>query len=141
MGPCVALSNYVHDAFHRSERAWNRQCEHTADEIAATINGPLPVANALSKIAIFSTAFSAALQHHKRIDNQKTISTHMAEFLGANGYPPLESLLSMQQAHPYDSHPSLQERLMALKITLTPADYQALCIVQPGQLLKELQLC
>lgn len=139
--PIQTLSAHLFIAFHESERAWNRKGELAADAIAARVGGPEDIASSLAKLALLTPAMIDAQKQHMRVGNQSPILALMAQSIETNGYPTFEELKLMEQPHPYDSHPPLQERLAALNITFLPADYQAFCTQQQtGALLHQLQL-
>ena len=110
----------LHLAFSNAERRISRKRELAADTGAVSVTSPKALANALSKVVVFSGAWQHALRDNADALAMREISTNPAE--AVYGYAVYEFSKSfvddqfdhfseLRMSHPTDTHPTMSERL------------------------------
>jgi heat shock protein HtpX len=109
--------------FLRLTHAVSRRQEFIADSIAAKVTTPQAVASALRRIAVVSPAFSSYLNEEVlpviRAGFLPPIAAGFDDFLSADRVRSmseqiLSSVESSEHTDPFDTHPSLRDRISAL---------------------------
>lgn len=114
----------------------SREREHRADEIAATTTSPRDVAAALLRIAAYSTfrqKVELELFKHEQAMETADVSTRIEQGFPAYavGFSSDPNIGSMETPHPFDSHPSLKERMQARGFDFDPEQINGL-LASPG---------
>jgi Zn-dependent protease with chaperone function len=129
--PAQAIYSYLLFSFASAEREIARSRELEADRRGATISKPRDLATALVKVHAFSElwldveeAVAASATGDAPLPNE---SATFAEYARELANPEvLEGLADVHTTHPFDSHPTLGERLTSLAVTLSEASKAAL---------------
>jgi len=128
--PTVSVLGFAHGQFSLAERSISRDREFAADATAARVVGPGPVVSALVKLGTLSPAwpqlwdlaFSLLNQDRALSNISASFEEHARHIL--NDTPPqvlLDRIISVQQPHPVDTHPTLGARSQALGVPLDDA--------------------
>ncbi len=143
--PSVYLLRFFFDSFSRVENQIGRDRELAADALAARIEGPDAIANALVKLAAFSSIWDDLTEWAKKAQSDGIVK------LGESQYEPnqfffnmsslfcamvqdnanpdrLQGLDSIKTSHPTDTHPPLSVRLAALQTSLADTAHRALVV-------------
>lgn len=124
--PAGAVLGFGAEQFHLAVAGISRNREFRADKISADSSSPDMLARSLFKISVLSQYWHQAV---KKASNEKLESGYICSnlsavstfgikvFLTKDKYPMLaEAVLDAKLAHPTDTHPSVRERLLALKV-------------------------
>jgi len=105
----------------------SRSRELRADRIAAKVTSPELIANALFKVAAYSSyrarveqGLFAGTRAHANLDISERVAVGFTDY--ARGPRLGEDLGARAFPHPFDSHPPLAERLHALRIKVSKQD-------------------
>lgn len=143
--PSIYLLRFFFDAFSYAENQIGREREIAADALAAEVQGSEPIANALVKLAAFSSIWDGVVRWAKRAHSEGIVR------LGEDSYEPRQFFSNMSQlfcamvqdsaspdclkdldlvksSHPTDTHPPLSVRLSALNTSLTAIGHNALTV-------------
>ncbi|MBN9091385.1 MAG: M48 family metalloprotease [Reyranella sp.] len=134
--PARSMLDFCLSQFARPERRISREREHAADEVGASIAGPMPLATALLKVGLYvpmwrptvGTAIKV-LDEGKAFRNlSETYAQISIEHGGKDAAAQIKAVAGQAMAHPTDTHPSTRERIAALKLDLDsiPVDQVAL---------------
>jgi Zn-dependent protease with chaperone function len=111
--------------FELSLRKLSRQREFRADKIAADIASPGGISGALLRIAAYSKYRNGV--EKTLFEQERALETANIAGQIESGFPKYaqafageKDLHEVQTIHPFDSHPSLAERLEAVGVTLSP---------------------
>ncbi|SMC20197.1 Zn-dependent protease with chaperone function [Andreprevotia lacus DSM 23236] len=140
--PVRMLNIYFLDAFHAAVQHWSRERELAADALGAQMVNTQAAASALLRSGTLAPHVGAALaDYHDRPDQavggmldllQRRIALH--------GLGDPRAALEAELAHPFDSHPTTQQRLDALGVAIDDALLQRACAAQPSSTLHDLGL-
>ena len=143
--PSVYLLRFFFDSFSRAENQIGRDRELAADALAAQLEGPNSIANALVKLAAFSSIWDELMEWAKKAQSDGIVK------LGESHYEPnqfffnmsslfcamvqdnanpdrLQGLDLIKTSHPTDTHPPLSVRLAALQTSLADTAQSALVV-------------
>lgn len=116
--------------FEISLRRLGRQRELRADAIAAEKTSPKDMARSLLKIAAYSDYRAKVEQElfgaeklHATVDIPGRVQTGFQEF--ANAFVKEGQYQDLKTAHPFDSHPPMDQRLQAVGVQPTPDEILA----------------
>ena len=146
--PAIYMMRFFLDCFAEAESAVSRSRELAADAVAAETAGASNIASALVKIVSFSgiwTQVEAAMKESLRqgffvsgdehVDPRAFFSNASEVFAAtASSRAHLADLSELDRQlmwHPFDSHPPLSVRLIALKQSLEVVKMQALEVTPP----------
>jgi Zn-dependent protease with chaperone function len=117
--------------FELSLKKGQRQREFRADRIAAETTSPRHMAGALLRISAYSK-FRVDVQQNLFKEERVLESANIAEQIAA-GFPSYalrfagqHDIGELRASHPFDSHPSLADRLDAVGVPLSPATAESL---------------
>lgn len=121
--------------FELSLRRLSRQREFRADKIAADIASPSGISGALLRIAAYSkyrNGIEKTLFEQERALESANIAGQIESGFPkyAQAFAGEKDLHEVQTVHPFDSHPSLAERLEAVGVTLSPEAAERLLATQ-----------
>jgi Zn-dependent protease with chaperone function len=128
--PTVSVLGFAHGQFSRAERSISRAREFAADRTAARVAGPRPVVSALVKLGTLSPAwpqmedlaFSLLSQDRALTNISASFAEHARHLLDdTSAEVLLDRIVSVQQPHPIDTHPTLEARSQALGVPLDDA--------------------
>jgi hypothetical protein len=113
-----------------------REREFRADRIAADCTSPADMAGALVKVAAYSQYRGKVEQ--ELFDQEQVLETLNISHQIAAGFPRFATTLVAEDklkeaatAHPFDSHPPLEQRVAAVGLPLTPDSTNAILQSQP----------
>lgn len=134
--PARSMLDFCLSQFARPERRISREREHAADEVGASIAGPMPLATALLKVGLYVPMWGPTvgtaiklLDEGKAFRNlSETYAQISVEHGGKDAASQIKAVAAQAMAHPTDTHPSTRERIAALKLDLDaiPVDQVAL---------------
>ncbi len=118
--PALAFMGYFHHSFMLAERNISRTRERIADETGARVSSPFALGGALAKVHAYQPRWKK-IADAVRFDEgvhagQLSVTEAFAAEVSAMTIDELKRAGSRQMAHPFDSHPSLEERLSALSV-------------------------
>lgn len=111
--PALYLLGFVLERFAKVERANSRERELEADRVAAETCGSREFAMGLTKVILFAPVLARA---RSRVTEEVPIAAAFEAVVSEQGESLWEDAASQRQAHPFDTHPSLAERLAPLKL-------------------------
>jgi Zn-dependent protease with chaperone function len=136
--PAYLLSKHFYCSFNRAIRQWNRSREYRADSKALKIIPKEYLALALSKIHLLQVPINQALDNYY----YNAHTTHLpldyvTHYVAHSEIPSLRKLLKKQPSV-YDTHPTLAQRLSAIKYRELNRLCGLLISISPTSLLTEL---
>lgn len=127
--PGRMVATYALYRFRATERHWSRLRELEADKAGAGLVGSGVFGNALTRAILVQAQLHHLLATtHKDPGNDDVVEALLRSF----SVGPVPDLGTTRLAHPFDSHPALQERLDALGITFDDA-YLLMCRQLAGE--------
>ena len=131
--PAIYMLHFFLVSFGKVQSALSRDREFLADNAGAEASSGVNLASALVKLELFAPTISTLVQERVYTDRAAEPLGEQINFSWPSFVP--DSLLEAQTPHPFDSHPTLGNRLENLKVDLntvfaTPMAHGAVHILQ-----------
>lgn len=132
--PAHAILRSILELFASNEREISRDREYEADRAAIQIASPAAMANALVKVAVFARFWQKVRQENVERLQHGRLVPHLAEIFhdtarwdvrAIDRQQLLSEVAEHQVAHPFDTHPTVRDRLQAVGVeigSLTPSE-------------------
>ncbi|MCO6521933.1 MAG: M48 family metalloprotease [Snodgrassella sp.] len=136
--PAYLLSKHYYCSFNRAIRQWNCSREYRADSNALKIIPKEYLALALSKIHLLQVPINQALDNYYHNAHTTHLPLdYVTHYIAQSEIPSLSKLLKKQPSV-YDTHPTLAQRLSAIKYRELNRLCGLLISISPTPLLTEL---
>jgi Zn-dependent protease with chaperone function len=136
--PAYLLSKHYYCSFNRAIRQWNCSREYRADSNALKIIPKEHLALALSKIHLLQVPINQALDNYYHNAHTTHLPLdYVTHYIAQSEIPSLSKLLKKQPSV-YDTHPTLAQRLSAIKYRELNRLCGLLMSISPTPLLTEL---
>ncbi|WP_239374750.1 M48 family metalloprotease [Snodgrassella gandavensis] len=136
--PAYLLSKHYYCSFNRAIRQWNCSREYRADSNALKIIPKEYLALALSKIHLLQVPINQALDNYYHNAHTTHLPLdYVTHYVAQSEIPSLSKLLKKQPSV-YDTHPTLAQRLSAIKYRELNRLCGLLISISPTSLLTEL---
>ncbi|QDT88295.1 M48 family metallopeptidase [Gimesia chilikensis] len=134
--PIFYFMNCFRALYEVSLRRLSRSREFRADQIATEATSPTDMAGALLKIVAYSSYRAKVEQdifEKEEVLESANVSQEIAEGFDeyASSFMSNPDISHLQTSHPFDSHPSLDERMKAVGCSLKSPESQAM-LSEPG---------
>jgi Zn-dependent protease with chaperone function len=150
--PAVAFVGFFYQSFARGEKEVSRSREHTADRVGARVAGAPALGGALVKlhahVPIWKKVYDGFRYHEQAFQAEGNAAKAFIDKAQAQPAEELQRVGTRQIPHPFDSHPTLAERLSALEVQLPdlavsaavpPAELSGWSLIQGAEALEEAQ--
>jgi Zn-dependent protease with chaperone function len=131
--PAIRVVSYFYEAFDVAQSRHSQRRELAADADGATVASTAAMASALVKVHAFSRLWQVVQE--SAVDTLKggevyiDLSSQFAHVISENAtVDSFDGIGYDHQAHPTDSHPSLETRLEALRTTLSLSAPEGLAV-------------
>jgi len=120
--PASLYGKWFLQNFDEAVHHWSRERELAADAFGSRIAGTEPAALALLRSSVLHGLVEEALAHNREAppERREGVLSMVRRLVAERGLADPREHLDDRQAHPLDTHPSLQARLDALDVALTP---------------------
>ncbi|GEM_PF-802329 len=128
----LQLLRFFTICFAETEQAASRRREFLADQHSAALTSAETVARALIRVDVFSAAFEIALEEAVRNQGCSPLEAPLRAVVANRLIPEKafwKNLFQARQAHPLDSHPSLQARLDALNQKVSAEQAKSIALI------------
>lgn len=129
--PIVSVLSYFWESFAVAENEIGRQRELAADQIGVDVSSARDTASALVKVHAFGSCWENALQRMRDTLNEgKTVNNVSQVFCAIvterSRPTAFVGLDDQRLSHPFDTHPPLNVRLDAIRVTMAESESAAL---------------
>lgn len=118
--PVACLGDYYHGAFRDAVSFWSRERERAADRKQAAVCSPAMSALGLLRIVLFAPHVDKALAEAWKGETSDVLP-RVLELVKTEGLADPAQVLARDIPHPWDSHPTIAERLALFGVDASPS--------------------